>query len=224
MHENHRKRLRNRFLKEDFDNFEPVNVLEFVLFYSIPRVDTNEIAHRLLEKFGNINNIFNARTEDLLQVEGIGENSAAFFKMLHSLERYLQKSAVKNFKILDGVEAAGSYLMPNFAGINKEIVYIVLLDNKNKIIDCRKLCEGSINAAIINIRNILEVAIPLGTTRIIIAHNHPGGTAIPSGEDIETTKNIKKMLSVFSIDLVDHIIFADSDYVSFKQSGLLNDL
>ncbi len=219
MHEGHRGRLKNRFLKQDLDGFEPINALELLLFYAVPRRDTNELAHLLLERFGGISAVFDAPFEELVKVEGVGDNAATLLKLIPSLCRYYQVNGEAAEVYLTTTEKAGKYILPYFLGMNNEVVYLLALDAKNKLLKVTKIFEGTLTAAQMSIRKIVETAILHNAAKVILAHNHPGGIALPSREDLKTTLDVGKALSMLDIRLLDHVIVADNDFVSLADSG-----
>jgi hypothetical protein len=129
MHEHHRKRMKERFLREGIAYFEPHNVLELLLFYAIPQKDTNEIAHRLIERFGSLSAVFEAPFSELIQVEGIKEHSATLIKLIPELAgRYVSESYGTKGVLLPTLDDAAEYLKSKYIGVTKEIVYLLLLD------------------------------------------------------------------------------------------------
>lgn len=221
LHDGHRQRLIQRFLEEDLDNFEPHNVLELVLFYAIPRKDTNELAHVLMDTFGSLKGVFDAPYEELLKVGGIGPNAAALIKLVPSLTR-MYYSSEQNGVILDSSEKSGAYFLPYFIGQTEELVRLACLDASGKVICNQILHRGSVNAAEVNIRKIVNIALRNNAMGVILAHNHPGGLPLPSEEDVWTTKRIREALLPMGILLMDHIIVGDQDYVSMARSGILS--
>ncbi len=221
MHNGHRERLFNRFLKQDLDGFDNINAIELLLFFSIPRIDTNPLAHRLLNTFGSFSGAFDAPYEELIKVEGIGEKSAVLIKFMSSFSRYYNREKSLAGKMITSASEAGEYIKPYFIGINDEVVYMISLDHKCRILTVQKISEGSKDSAHISLRKIGEVALKTGATKIILAHNHPGGIALPSQADIDTTYEIIQAISLFNISLLDHIIVADGDYVSLNESGFI---
>ena len=219
MHDGHRQRLRNRFLRDGLDNFEEVNALELLLFHCIPRQDTNPVAHRLLERFGSYDAVLDASRSELLSVEGIGENTATFLSLMKPSWRYYNTAKNKKEIPLTTISACGYYLLPFFSCRDVETVYLLCLDAKSKVIACRLIGEGNVNSASISIRKIVETAMSCNATSVVLAHNHPSGVAIPSVEDIETTKRLGKALNAVEIILVDHLVIADNEFVSIAQSG-----
>ena len=219
IHKDHRQRLRDRFLREGLDNFDEVNVLELLLFYCIPRVDTNPVAHRLLNHFGSLNNVLNASTEELEKVEGIGPNASTFLTLITQVGRYYQVKQSQLGKILRTIDQCGNYLVPYFFGREQETVFMLCLDAKCKVICCKMVGEGSVNSANIPIRRVVEMALAANATTVVLAHNHPSGLAIPSADDIQTTQKIAAALETVEIVLADHLVISKDDYVSIAQSN-----
>lgn len=222
IHDGHRGRLKERFLREGLDNFEQIQVLELLLFYCIPRQDTNPIAHRLLDRFGALSKVLEAPPEELKKVPGVGENAAAFLSLVMATGRYYQVNQKENDTILTSIEKCGQYLLPFFHGRRNETVFLLCLDAKCKVLSCREVGEGSVNSAAVPIRRIVEMALGVNATSVVLAHNHPSGLALPSGEDVQTTRRLSLALHAVEIELVDHVVVADGDYVSLVQSGLYN--
>lgn len=219
IHDGHRQRLKERFLQGGLDNFTDVQVLELVLFYCIPRKDTNPIAHALLDHFGSLSQVLEASVEELQKVPGIGENTAIYLTMLTQVGRYYLVDRSQREVILPTIDKCGAYLLPYFFGRSVETVYLLCLDAKCKVLCCREIGQGSVNSAGISVRKIVEVALGANATTVVLAHNHPSGLALPSAEDIQTTRRVAAALSAVEVHLADHIVVADGDYVSMVQSG-----
>lgn len=219
IHKDHRQRVRERYLKEGLDGFSEVQVLELLLFYVIPRQDTNPIAHRLIDRFGSLYQVLEAPVEELEKVEGIGPNAALLLSLITAVARVYAVNRTEKQKILRTIEDCGEYLKSFFIGRRSEMVYLLCLDAKCKVLGCREIGEGSVNSANVPIRRIVETALGLNATSVVLAHNHPSGIALPSGEDVLTTHRVAAALSTVDIVLVDHIVVADDDYVSMVQSG-----
>ncbi len=219
VHTGHRQRLKERFRKEGLDHFEEHQVLELLLFYCIPRIDTNPLAHSLLDRFGTLAQVLEAPVEELEKVAGIGANAATFLSLTTAVGRYYLVNRSMQTVFLQTIEKCGAYLQPYFYGRRNETVYMLCLDAKCKVLCCKEVGEGSVNSAGIPIRRIVEIALGANATSVILAHNHPSGFAVPSGEDVQTTRRIAMALDAVEIELVDHIVYADEDYVSMAQSG-----
>lgn len=220
IHDGHRQRLKERFRAEGLDHFEEHQVLELLLFYCIPRQDTNPIAHALLERFGSLSQVLETPAEELEKVPGIGSNAATFLALTTAVGRYYLVNRSMQTVILSTIEQCGQYLVPFFYGRRNETVYLLCLDAKCKVLCCKEVGEGSVNSAGVPIRKIVETALGANATTVVLAHNHPSGLAIPSGDDISTTRRVAAALDVVEIGLADHIIVADDDFVSLAQSGV----
>ena len=219
IHKGHRERLKQRFLEEGLDNFTEIQVLELLLFYAIPVKDTNPLAHALLEKFGTLARVMEADIEELKKVPGIKDHTATLLALVVDLCRYYQVNCAQQTEILTTLDACGRYLVPRFFGRIRETVFLLCLDAKCKVICCKEVGEGSVNATSISVRKVVETALLANATTVILAHNHPSGVAVPSYEDIQTTRRIAAALSAVEIHLADHIVVAEGDYVSMVQSG-----
>ncbi len=219
IHDGHRQRLRERFRREGLEHFEAHEVLELMLFYCIPRQDTNELAHRLLNRFGSLAQVLEAPPEELEKVPGIGANAATFLSLTTAVGRYYLVNRASQNVILPTVEKCGEYLVPFFYGRRNETVYLLCLDAKCKVLCCREVGEGSVNSAGVPIRRIVEMALGINATTVVLAHNHPSGLALPSGEDVAATRRVAAALDTVEITLADHIVVADDDFVSLAQSG-----
>ena len=219
IHSGHRQRMKERFLREGLDHFSEVQVLELLLFYAVPRRDTNPIAHRLLERFGSLSQVLDAPVEELQKVEGISENAAVLLHLVTEVGRYYLINRTSQATILATIDRCAEYLVPFFFGRRNEMVYLLCLDAKCKLLCCREVGEGCVNSAGISTRRIVETALGVNATTVVLAHNHPSGVAVPSSEDIQTTRRISAALQAVEITLADHIVVADDDYVSMVQSG-----
>ncbi len=219
VHDGHRQRLKDRFLREGLDNFDDLYVLELLLFYCIPRKDTNPIAHALLDHFGSLTSVLEATAEELEKVPGISKNTSTFLTMILQVGRYYQIKRAQPGKILRTIEQCGKYMIPYFYGRENETVFLLCLDAKCKVLGCKLVGEGSVNSANIPIRRVVEIALNNNATTVILAHNHPSGLALPSHDDIETTLRVAKAMDAVEITLADHIVVADDDFVSMVQSG-----
>ena len=219
IHDGHRKRLKERFSKEGLDGFTEIQALELLLFYAIPRQDTNEIAHRLLDAFGSFSAVLDAPVERLTAVEGIGENAAILIKFLQAMSRYYDLSKIQQEKILPTIDDCGRYLVPFFKNRKNETVFLLALDAKLKVLGCQEVGEGSVNYASVPVRRVVEMALDAGATSVVLAHNHPSGIALPSPDDVQTTRRLATALSAVEIVLADHIVVADDDYTSMVLSG-----
>lgn len=219
-HAGHRKRLRERFIKNGLDNFEKHNVLELLLFNSVPRQDTNELAHRLMEEFGSLSGVFDAPVEELMKLDGIGENSAVLIKLIPAISKVYLDDKNTIGTLVRSTDESINFLLPKFIGETTELIYLLCLDNKSKVLGCPLMCRGDISSVNFTPRSVVEAAIKLGATSVILAHNHPRGLALPSKDDINTTNQLINTLTSVNIRFLDHIIVAGDEAVSLADSGL----
>lgn len=221
IHDGHRKRLKARFLSQGLDGFDDHTVLELLLFYGVPQRDVNPLAHALLSHFGSLAAVLDAPAEELLKVPGVGESVATLLKLAPQLGRRYMISRVGAGEALVTAAQMGAYLVPRFFGERDEVVYIVCLDAKCKVLGCQLLFRGGINSAFVSVRKIVETALIYNAAGVILAHNHTSGIAVPSQEDCQTTAAVKRALCAVGVELVDHIVVADDDFVSMAQSHAL---
>lgn len=220
IHKDHRKRLKTRFRLEGLDNFDELHVLELLLFYGIPQGDTNPLAHRLLDRFGSLAQVLEAPSEELEKVTGVGEHVATLLNLIRDISRYYMVNRAGPCLVLKTTGDCGDYLIPHFVGRRDETVFLLCLDSKCKAICCKEVGSGSVNAASVSIRKIVETALAANATSVVLSHNHPSGFAYPSNEDILTTRRVAVALDAVGILLADHIVVADDDYVSMVDSGM----
>ena len=222
VHDGHRERLRARFAEHGLESFNELNALELLLCYAIPRRDTNELAHRLLDAFGSLSGVFQASMQELTSIPGIGENAAMLILMVPQIVKKAHVSKAKETKIIRNSTDAGNYLLPYFLDEQDEIVMMLCLDNKRAVICCREMGRGVVNCVDANIRRMVETALKVKTTTVIIAHNHPNGVALPSREDDNFTRTLYRSLGLLGITLEDHIIVANDEFVSLADSGVMH--
>ena len=220
-HSGHRERKRRQFRHHGIDAFADHEVLELLLYYAIPRRDTNPVAHALMDRFGSLNAVLSAPVEELERVPGVGESAALLLKLVPQVYRRARTSISKNEVVLDTSERIGEFFVEQFVAQTEEVMYQLCLDAKGRLLSCRKVCEGDISSVGLNLRKIVENAILCNAVMVALAHNHPSGVALPSHEDKIATLQVKEALEAVHVRLADHIIVADDDYVSLRQEGLL---
>lgn len=225
LHKEHRERVRKEFLEHGFaDDVAEHKLLEMLLFFSIPRKDTNEVAHLLLKEFGSIPGVFEAETSDLMKVQGIGEHSAALIKlMLPLLRRYQSEKTAGKHKYTNMDEIC-NFLIKKYFGYKSEVFMVTCFDNDGYMISCDKIGEGDMSSVGVSIREVLQVVLKRNAAFAVISHNHTSGNALPSVADIEMTKSIKIALQQIGVKLLDHVIVVPNDCVSLAQSREFKDI
>ena len=217
-HEFHRKRMKKEFLANGLDNLPEHKMLEMLLFYCIPRRDTNELAHALIEKYKSLAGVLDAPAEELMKFNGITENGVVLLKLIIPLSReYAKKNPTKrtSFKKLEDI---GDYLLNLYFGRTEENFGVLFLTQQIKYLNFAFLGEGDTNSVGVSTRNIIQMALSSNASCVVLVHNHPSGIALPSNEDIAITEQIITALSHIGVRVIDHIIIADNDYVSLRQS------
>ena len=219
VHDGHRARLRRQLMEGGLDSFSDVQVLELLLGFAIARKDVNPLAHALLDRFGSLSGVLDAPAGELMKVPGIGENTAVMLSVMPQLMRRYTIGKNKTGTILNTTTKAGSYLLPFFFGAKDEQVYLLCLDAKCKVLDCRKLFTGSVNTVGVSVRRIVEEALRRNATSVILAHNHTSGIALPSREDEETTNMVQAAPEAVGIRLADHMVMVEDDFGSMADRG-----
>lgn len=222
IHDGHREKMRRRFLTAGLDAFADHEILELLLYFAIPRRDTNETAHLLMERYGSLPAVLSAPVEDLQKVPGIGENAAILLRLVPQVYKKARLAEVGAETVLNSAERAGAYLLECFAGERNEVIYLLCLDRKGKLLACKRLGEGGVSSADLNLRALVEIALMTSASAVILSHNHPSGIALPSGDDYRTTDTVRAALEPIGVSLTDHIIVADGDFVSLADSGYLS--
>jgi DNA repair protein RadC len=218
----HRKRMRQQVLKKGLEGFEDYQLLELLLCYSIPRKDTKPLAKRLLADFHGFAGVLDANPQELMRLEGVGESTAVF---LHSLPEAFKRYESSKFEVkkkkINSTSLAGDYIRVLCKKETYEVFYLICLDAQKRVIATEKIAKGTLDQAPVYTRNIVEAALRNRAHSVILAHNHPGGTARPSRADVEVTGRLKDALGTIGVSVVDHIISAGDRYVSFVEEDLL---
>ncbi len=221
IHHGHRERLRDRMFCEGLDNFEPHRIIEIILFYAHPRGDTNEVAHRLINQFGSLSEVFDAPHEELLKIKGVGPVAAGLIKLIPEVSRVYLSDKYSPGKVLDSTAKLGEFLRHRYVGKDKETALLLCLDNTGKLLKCVEVGQGSLEQVPIIPRKVAEEAMRMGCSVVVLAHNHPRGFAIPSRNDLSMTRSLFLALQGVGIHLIDHIIVARAEYYSMADAGVL---
>ncbi len=215
LHNGHRQRLKDRFLTDGLRSFNEINKLELLLFYAIPRRDTNPIAHRLLDRFGSLSAVLEAEPALLTEVDGISEHSALLIKLVAALAYdYINsaRSAAEQIRFAD-LDELGKYVASQFIGLNRETVMAFSLDASCRITGRKILFCGCFRDAKVSAADLSRFAIASGAEFVVLAHNHPSGTLVPSNTDLSTTRRLFHALQAIGIHLSEHFIIAGGKYM-----------
>lgn len=220
LHDGHRARKKQQFLHNGPDSFADHELLELALYYAIPRRDTNGLAHLLLERFGSLSGVLDADVEELRHIPGIGDSAAILLKLLSAVKSRAGCTEPEG-AIISSTEEAGDFFVSRLSEQTQEVLYLMCLDGKGKVLSCRCLSHGSVSMASASVRQVVEQALRCGAAAVILAHNHPSGIALPSRADQHMTRQLQDALAPLGIRLLDHIVVADGDYVSMADSGII---
>lgn len=218
IHDGHRKRMKGEFLARP-ESFPDHKLLELLLFYANPRGDTNPVAHALMNRFGSLSGVLDALPEELMKVPGVGEHAVTLLKAAKEIGGRYLSSRSRMDEIVRSTGDIYEFLKDHFYGARNERIILLCLDGKGKVLGVRKIGEGNVNAAEITTRGVVEAALSLNASRVVLAHNHPSGLALPSDEDKLTTQHLANVLRTVNVELIDHVIFSDDDMVSLRESG-----
>ncbi len=224
LHKDHRERVRNSFLADGFTEHTPEHkILEMLLFYSIPRKDTNEIAHLLLNRFGTLTQVIDAKPSELKKIDGIGDNSVALIKLIsHLVRHYGSNKFLERYNgVLDDDTKIFNFVLNKHMSFTEEVFAVTSLSANGKLLGFDVVNHGDVSSVGVSTREILEIAMNHDAVNIVISHNHPNGSALPSNFDIDLTKMMKRALMTVNINLYDHIIIANGDGISFRQTANL---
>ena len=222
VHKGHRKRLKEKYIKSGFENFADHEVLELFLYYCYPRIDTNEIAHKILNEYGSLSALF---SDDPVSIEKrlkVSSNIAILLSLPSKLsEKYLSDKFKQKYNVIDSNEKAAKYLVSFFLNKSNECFYLVMLDVAGKVIETVLVQEGTIDRVHFYPRNIIKLIFKYEAASVILAHNHPSGNLNPSGDDIIITREILNALKIINVTLFDHIIISGPNFYSFSNASLL---
>ena len=220
IHSGHRGRVRDEFRQKGIDHFPDHKVLEMLLFYSIPRGDTNEIGHELINRFGSFSGVFDAPISLLKQTQGVGLESATLIKFVAAIvNRYMDDYTTIN-NVISNPESAKEYMRHKFLCEMQECVYIVCLAGNYKVIYCDRISDGGRTMVNIIPADIVKISLRCDAVRVVIAHNHPDGFCNPSSRDLRATSILFDELNRVGIELMDHIIVAPDGVYSMVENNM----
>ena len=219
LHAGHRSRMKERYIAKGFRDFEPHELIELLLYFGIPQRDTNPLAHELLNTFGSVNAVLSADREVLCSLEGVTPHVATLLNLVGDLHRYCGEEAMPLGVTLRTTTDFVAFLRPRFDRLPIEQVWIVCMDMLARVVGVHQISSGTSLGAEVNLRRILQLALADNASKMVLAHNHPSGIALPSNPDIETTAILAKALKGVNIQLLDHLIYArDNECISFNDT------
>lgn len=216
----HFKRLRERFLKSGFHGFHDYEVVELLLTLG-SRIDCKESAKAAIKKFGSLKGVLNASSDQLQEIKGLGPKNSFGLKLAREISSLYLKEKAREKPLAGSPRAVFNFLRQALGGLPKEVFQVIYLNNANKIIQAEQLFQGTVDRSAIHPREVIAAALKNNATRLIFAHNHPGGSLRPSIEDKEITVRLKDACSAVGIEVLDHIIVTGDGYFSMREHGLI---
>ncbi len=219
----HRKRLREKFIRSGLKGFHDYEVIELLLSLGTPRKDCKQPAKEAIRRFKTLRGVLSASGEELQQIEGIGPHSAFGIKLIQEVAREFLKEQIADKPIYKSAKEIFDYLYHSMRDLKKEVFKVIYLSSQNQIIDTADLFEGTLNSSSISPREVMESAIKYSAASLIFVHNHPSGTAEPSGSDKAVTRDLVYAGNIMQIRVLDHIIIGNNRYFSFAGEGLIEE-
>jgi len=220
-HKDHRKRMRNRYMNCKLDGFADHEVLEFLLFYAIPRKNTNKLAHRILSEFSSLSNLFESHPREIMKRCGISENVAVLISLGAPLAKRYNASRWATKKFFRTTEELSTYAKSLFVGEEVECIYLLCFDSKLQLVHPELVERGTINKAGFYTREIMRKVLGHHAVYVVMAHNHPSGDPELSKVDTDTTWNVKRLLESVAIYTIDHLVVAGDEVVSMAKKRIL---
>ena len=217
----HRKRLRERFMTGGSAAMPDYELLELVLFRSIPRQDVKPLARALMDTFGDFNRVLTAPEERLRQIKGVGDTVVTDLKILEACAHRMARARVMQRHVISGWDALLDYCHTTMAHREIEQFRVFYLDRKNVMIADEEQAKGTVDHVPVYPREVAKRALELNASALILVHNHPSGDPTPSQSDIDMTNRIQDACSALGLTLHDHLIIGKSTELSFRSEGYL---
>lgn len=217
----HRQRLRERFMEAGENALADYELLELLLFRSIPRRDVKPLAKALVERFGSFAEVIAARPERLREIPGLPDGAIVDFKVTEAAARRLARGAIEKRTVLSSFSAVMDYCRTAMAYAEREQFRILFLDKRNALIADEVQGVGTVDHTPVYPREVVRRALELGASALILAHNHPSGDPTPSAADIRMTKEIAVIAQPFGISVHDHLIVGRNGQTSFRGLKLI---
>ena len=217
----HRERLKEKLLRSKIGTLHDYEILELVLFNSIPRKDVKPIAKKLIQEFGNLGKIINTPPSKLTQIPGVGDSTIKLFRILQEVISSVTKEQILKRPIIKSWDKLIEYVRANIGYSNTENLHTLYLNHKNILIADKLHDHGTVSTVSIYPREIVKSALFHDASSVIIVHNHPSGITEPSKSDLTLTQAVQDALGTINVKLLDHIIISSNSYFSFKTHDLI---
>lgn len=221
IHEGHRSRMYARVERDGFDSLAPHEALEYLLYFTNARRDTNALAHALLERFGDFASVLEAPEEELMQVDGVGPATARLLHALLPVSRYYACTCAAKKRSLNTTEDLAAFLQGKFLHLQQERALLLSLNRSRQVRAAVWLREGTRQSIRLDLQEVVTAALKGGTSVVVLCHNHPNGMVLPSVEDLRATGEVVRALGLVGIQLTDHVIVTQEEYYSMREQETL---
>ncbi len=220
LHSGHRERVRQRIREQGVESLQDHEVLEWLLFHTIPREDVNALAHRLIYHFGSFHGVLEASYEELITVDGVGKTTATFLSGFLGIgKRYHLSKEKQNTRRLRDLNDIVAYLRVLFATNPQESLHALFLDENMNLIRHAVIAGGEFFQVKVDLRLLAREALNTNASAVVLAHNHPSEFVFPSAQDVTQTAEVATTLDGIQVKLLDHVIVGTNDVFSMKQSN-----
>jgi DNA repair protein RadC len=204
------------------ESFQDYEVVEILLSFALARIDTKPLAKELIKTFGSFRGILEAPIDALKKIPGIGDHTALLFKVVKaSSDRYLRDRLFASNNVIASPGDLLSYCQSKMGWLKDEQFRLIYLNTRNQVIEEELLQEGTVDQTVVYPRKVMEKALQLKATALILVHNHPGGSPTPSPEDRELTRTLTQAARNLQIKVHDHIIIGREGHFSFLEHNLM---
>ncbi|MBQ9939495.1 MAG: hypothetical protein IJO96_08195 [Oscillospiraceae bacterium] len=221
-HVGHRERMLAKLKQGGHEAVDDEQMLEMLLYLTIPQRDTKGMAKALLKEFGSFSRVLDAEIEALVRVEGVGPKTATMLKLVSESFKTYYKDKCDVGILMDTVDRYGTYLVCRMFGITDEVLGVICLDAKFRFLSYRQLGQGSVLGTEAGNRQLIEAVLKCGASCVVLAHNHPAALLFPSEEDVKSTYFVRELMKTVEVRLLDHVIIAENEYMSMFQWGYLD--
>lgn len=221
-HAGHRRRMKDRVLQFGLESLADHEVLEVLLYFAVPRSDTNALAHRLLRQFGSLSQVLEADMLDLQRLCGLSHNTAFLLKFSAQLAGRYLRDKNRSRQELSDTQKLKEYASGLYVEQDVEVAYMLCMDSQLHLRQLVKLSEGTVSGVNIHVPQVVENALRHKARHVVLIHNHPGGRARISTEDFNVTKSCLNALSYVQINLLDHIVVCGTECISFVEKNYID--
>lgn len=218
VHKGHRDKVKKRYYESGMTYMPDHNILEMLLFFGIPQKDTNPIAHELINKFGSYSGVLEAKLPELMAVKGMTENAACLITMILPLYKRYVSNLRKKKRKFESTQEIADFLRTMYLDTQNERIYVLCFDADEQLIACREASNGIKDSSSFDCNTMASIVLEVKAKKVIMAHNHPGGTLRPSSDDVAITEKMRVFLAYLDVQLLDHIIITDKSYFSMATS------